>query len=210
MAEEAPNLFGRLGGEMKGVSNCPHCGVANPQLPMLWASDPLSNSTDEPTSRWGIFRCTTCGNGIMAKGAPGSGVTNPEIVEIFPKPKSAHDDLPPLAIKYLQQAYETLHAPDAAAVMAGSAVDAMLKDCEYEDGSLYERIDKAVEDHLLTDGMGKWAHAVRLESNRPRHADKENPNVTPEEAKKAVEFAEALGHFLFVLTARIEHAIGDD
>ena len=143
----------------------------------------------------------------MAKGLAGSNISYPILVEIFPKPKVAHIDLPELARTYLQQAYETLHAPDAAAVMAGSAVDAMLKEHSYDKGSLYERIDKAVENHLLTEGMGNWAHAIRLESNRPRHADKENPHVTPEEAQQVVEFAEALGHFLFVLTARINAAV---
>jgi hypothetical protein len=59
----------------------------------------------------------------------------------------------------LQQAYETLHSPDAAAVMAGSAVDAMLKPRGYYvDGSLYARVDKAVADHVLTKEMGDWAH----------------------------------------------------
>jgi hypothetical protein len=89
-------------------------------------------------------------------------------------------------------------------MVAGSAIDAMLKEKGYLKGSLYERIDKALEDNLLTKGMADWAHSVRLGSNRPRHADADNPNVSPEEAKQSVEFAEALGDFLFVLTAKIE------
>ena len=52
--------------------------------------------------------------------------------------------------------------------------------------------------------MGAWAHEVRLVSNDPRHADEDQPHVSPEEAKQSVEFAEALGNFLFVLTKRIE------
>src|ERR1700736_2603886 len=48
-------------------------------------------------------------------------------------------------VRSSKQAYETLHAPDAAAVMAGSAVDGMLKALGYTEGSLYSRIDKAVE-----------------------------------------------------------------
>ena len=91
--------------------------------------------------------------------------------------------------------------------MAGSAVDAMLKEKKYEKGSLYERIDQAVADHVLTEAMGDWAHEVRLGSNRPRHADKDNPHVSSDEAAQSVEFAEALGNFLFVLTAKIERGI---
>jgi hypothetical protein len=88
--------------------------------------------------------------------------------------------------------------------MAGSAVDAMLKRLGYEKGHVYDRIDAAVRDHKLTENMGKWAHEVRLGSNRPRHADKENPHVSDRQAKQSVDFAEALAFFLFVLTKQIE------
>jgi hypothetical protein len=104
---------------------------------------------------------------------------------------------------FLQQAYEALRAPDAAAMVGGSAVDAMLKELGYKDGSVYSRIDKAVAELKLTDGMGRWAHEVRLGSNRPRRADTEKPHVSLDEAKQSVEFAEALGYFLFVLTEQI-------
>ncbi|MFC7700921.1 DUF4145 domain-containing protein [Bradyrhizobium sp. GCM10028915] len=143
----------------------------------------------------------------MAKGAPNQQESNPEIVEVIPAPKTAHADIPEPARTFLQQAFGTLHAPDAAAVMAGSAVDGMLKAKGYVDGSLYARIDAAVGGHALTTEMGDWAHEVRLGSNRPRHADAEKPHVSPEEARQSVEFAEALGFFLFVLSKRVERGV---
>ncbi|MHA6731764.1 DUF4145 domain-containing protein [Devosia sp. A369] len=127
--------------------------------------------------------------------------------EIWPSAKEAHEDIPEPARTFLQQAFETLHAPDAAAVMAGSAVDGMLKAKGLIKGSLYDRIDKALGENILTKGMADWAHSVRLGSNRPRHADADNPLITPNEAKQSVEFAEALGSFLFVLTAKIDRGI---
>ncbi|WP_051913869.1 DUF4145 domain-containing protein [Nitratireductor basaltis] len=130
-----------------------------------------------------------------------------ELHKLWPDTKSAHEDIPDPARTFLQQAYETLHAPDAAAVMAGSAVDAMLKVHGYVEGSLYKRIDEALKDNVLTSGMAQWAHTVRLGSNRPRHADEKKPHVSPDEAKHSVDFAEALGNFLFVLTARIDRGI---
>jgi hypothetical protein len=144
----------------------------------------------------------------LAKALP----TNPkgdgyEIEKVIPSVRDAHEDLPERARTYLQQAFETLHAPDAAAVMAGAAVDAMLKEFGLEKGSLYVRIDEAVKAHILTQAMGEWAHEVRLGSNRPRHADADNPHVSLAEAKQSVEFAEALGKFLFELTARVKRGI---
>ena len=140
----------------------------------------------------------------MAKGVNQVHAENAEIAEVIPESKTAHSDIPEPAHTFLQQAFQTLHAPDAAVMTAGSAVDAMLKELGYRDGSVYERINKAVGEHKLTEGMGTWAHEVRLGSNRPRHADKEKPHATPEEAKQSVEFAEALGYFLFVLTKQVE------
>ena len=93
--------------------------------------------------------------------------------------------------------------------MAGGAVDAMLKHFGLVKGSVYDRIDEAVERHILTASMGKWAHEVRLGSNRPRHADKDNPRTTQKQARQSVEFAEMLGHFLFVLSSRVEKGIAD-
>lgn len=195
----------RLGKQLNVVARCPHCGIANPTLNRLWGTDkPLPRATEGPTQMWAAYGCTSCGGVVVAKGEDNDAHANAVIAEVMPGAKEAHADLPATARAFLQQAYETMHAPDAAAVMAGAAVDAMLKALGYGEGSLYDRIDKAMAEHKLTESMGKWAHEVRLGSNRPRHADAERPHVSPQEAKQSVEFAEALGYFLFVLTKRIE------
>lgn len=142
----------------------------------------------------------------MARGEPNVG-RGGDVTEIYPPEKTVHEDIPQPAARFLQQAFDTLNSPDAAAVMAGAAVDGMLKHLEYTEGSLYTRIDKAVEDHVLTKAMGNWAHEVRLGSNRPRHADEKRPHVSETEAAQSVEFAEALGYFLFVLSKRIERGL---
>jgi hypothetical protein len=145
---------------------------------------------------------------VTVEGRPiGNHPVQAELLAMFPDVRIAHEDVPENARRFLQQAMDTLHAPDAAAVMAGSSVDAMLKARGLEKGSLYERIDQALQNGTLTAPMADWAHEVRLGSNRPRHADSEHPHVSREEAQQSVEFAEALGQFLFVLTARIDRGI---
>ena len=191
--EAGPRLF--------GLGRCPHCAVATPNLNKVW-SDPVRQS---PAIIWAAYRCATCGDVVSVKGE--LQFDRFEAHELHPNAKAAHEDVPEPSRTFLQQAFDTLHAPDAAAVMAGSAVDAMLKFHDLVDGSLYKRIDEALVLNILTQSMADWAHEVRLGSNRPRHADKENPHVSAEEAKQSVEFAEALGNFLFVLTARIQRGI---
>jgi hypothetical protein len=190
---------------LPGLGRCPHCGVAAPLLVQIWRGTPPSAHSEPQV--WGCYYCSRCGGLITAKTSSEYNLVNGYIDEVYPAAPAAHEDIPDVARRFLQQAMDTIHAPDAAAVMAGAAVDAMLKKLGYEDGSVYSRIDKALEQNKLTLGMAEWAHAVRLGSNRPRHADKDNPHVSPDEAKQSVQFAEALGTFLFVLSAKIERGI---
>lgn len=196
-----------MGVQLLEVPRCPHCSIASPMLVRMWSSDgEVSGTNGEKGKYWGTYACRSCGGAVTANA---TWTPNNRFVvgDMFPAPKTAHEDIPEPARTFLQQAYDVLHAADAAAVMAGSAVDAMLKEHKYIDGSLYSRIDQALADNRLTKGMSEWAHSVRLGSNRPRHADKETPHVSPHEAKQSVEFAEALGNFLFVLTARINRGV---
>ncbi len=199
-----------MAGVLEGVSRCPHCSKADPTLTRQWISEGGTRRADGGVpSKWAAYACNACGGVVTARGKPNEGLHvghQPQIEATFPAARTVSDQLPPVAQTFLRQAIDTLHAPDAAAVMAGSAVDAMLKHLGYVKGSLYDRIDKALEDQLLTAGMAEWAHSVRLGSNRPRHADADTPHVSPDEARRSVDFAEALGNFLFVLTAQINDA----
>ena len=177
-------------------------------LTAAWASAGPTPRTDQGQGQnWASYHCSTCGSIVTVSALVIGGPIL--FTGVFPDAKTAHEDIPQPARAFLQQAYETLHAPDAAAVMAGSAVDAMLKAHGLVDGNLYNRIDEALAANLLTRGMADRAHSVRLGSNRPRHADADRPHVSPTEAKQSVEFAEALGNFLFVLTARVDRGLKD-
>ncbi len=88
-------------------------------------------------------------------------------------------------------------------MLCASAVDAMLKAKGYTSGNLYGRINKAADDHLITEGMKEWAHEVRLDANDQRHADEAAALPTTAAAQRSIEFAQALGQFLFVLPAQV-------
>jgi hypothetical protein len=127
-----------------------------------------------------------------------------EIVRSFPDLEKASDELPPMALKFLQQALESKHAPDGALMLAASAIDAMLKDKGYSAGSLYSRIKEAREAGLLTPDMEAWAHEIRLSANEPRHADEQFDGATSEDAEQILAFAKALAEYLYVLPARVK------
>lgn len=198
------NLKQRLGAQLTGLSNCPHCGISSPALLHCWQSQhALPRGDDGKPSVWAAYRCTTCGHVVSAKGAPGETVSNAVIVAIYPSAWQANDALPERASSYLSQARTTLASPDASVVMSASAIDAMLKDHGLRDGSLYSRIDQAVSNGTLTKGMAKWANRVRLDANSTRHADDNTPHMSIEDARRAFDFAEALGDFLYVLPSKM-------
>lgn len=194
----------RLGSQLLGVANCPHCGVASPLLALVWHSgQPVSRADGGIRSLWSAFTCTTCGSVVSARGQPGNTSANPPVVQIYPDDWEANTVLPTSVAKFLEQAHKTKASPDASALMSASAVDAMLKDKGLIEGSLYVRIEKAVTNGLLTAVLATWAHRVRLDANNPRHADDKNPHLNPDEAIRAFEFATALSEYLYVLPSRM-------
>ena len=127
--------------------------------------------------------------------------------EWFPFAKSINEDIPERPRTYLKQALESLHAPSGAVMLASSCVDAMLRAKGYRDGSLYARIEKAANDHLITSEMSKWAHDVRLDANDQRHADEQSALPSSDDAVRVIDFASALAELLFVLPGRINRGI---
>jgi len=104
-------------------------------------------------------------------------------------------------------------APSGAITLCAAAVDAMLKAKDYREGTLYDRIEQAAGDHLITEGMAKWAHEVRLDANAERHADEDYQHPTPKHAQRCIAFVVALGEIVFVLPERVnegrKQATGD-
>jgi len=184
------------------LDRCPHCSVANPNLRRQHHLE-TNNHAGNVRRIWAIYVCGTCGGVVSAWSIQ----HNQEAIEHFPQSASVDDDIPERPKAFLRQAQESLHAPAGAVMLAASAVDAMLKQRGYTDGSLYARIEKAAADHVLTSEMAPWAHAVRLDANDQRHADEAALLPTTEDAKRVLEFALALGEYLFVLPSRIARGI---
>jgi hypothetical protein len=199
-----------LANPMEDIDRCPQCNTAKPMLVMESAF-----RDRERAIVWASYRCRSCNDLVAAAGFlpsynAGYELTQqiaseaPFAMRILPEPVSVDDDLPERARSYLSQAINARHSPDGAIMLAASAVDSMLKARGYGSGSLCERINLAADNNLLTREMADWAHSVRLESNKPRHADLDDPHATLEEVDQSLEFVRALGQLLFVLPARIE------
>lgn len=186
------------------LPRCPHCNVASPNLESVHAFN--SEAGDRKRAfKWKVFVCTSCGKPVVAGCSIQEDLIQDDLV--FPTPRRLHTALPARVHAFLKQAIESLHAPAGSVMLCASAVDAMLKESGLKAGSLHRRIEEAAEKNLITEGMAKWAHAVRLDANDQRHADDNAELPTPEDAQRSIDFAMALGEFLFVLPSRIESGL---
>ncbi|MDQ1560005.1 MAG: hypothetical protein QOD32_3065 [Pyrinomonadaceae bacterium] len=187
------------------ISRCPHCNVDRPNLSMVMPVIETKDYKFEGHRYWIIYKCSRCG-GIVTASSPTAGGL---VSEIYPSQVEVDDSLPVTAKSYLEQALNSMHAPAGAVMLAASSVDAMLKAKGYKDGSLHSRINRAAEDHLITSDMATWAHQVRLDANDQRHADENATLPDAADARKCVDFAMALGQFLFVLPARVQRGLAE-
>lgn len=204
-----PALFGET---VYDVDRCPQCGVASPLLTLVFK--PVRHYKDAHLDTWWHFTasCSRCSRHVLFYGWTNSndtpsGETSPKflhIKDIYPEIESASEELPERAQCFLQQALDSKHAPDGALMLAASAIDAMLKAKDYKAGSLYNRIESAQSDGLLTCEMRDWAHEIRLSANEPRHADDTFDGATTSDAEQSIQFAKALGEYLFVLPSRVK------
>ena len=133
---------------------------------------------------------------------------NYDVLEIFPKSSEVDKSVPLKAQSYLTQAINSKSAPAGAVMLTVSAVDAMLKAKNYAEGSLYNRIEAAANNHLITPEMAQWAHEVRLDANDQEHTDEEATLPNSDDAEKVIDFALVLAEFLFVLTETLQRCIG--
>jgi hypothetical protein len=195
--KKLPTLRGQL-----DLSRCPHCSVDSPTL--LHLSNHATNSVSGNNPRvWATYACARCGGAVVAA----ANDMNQAVLEYYPSGTSVDDAIPDRARAYLVQALDSMSAPSGAVMLAASAVDAMLKAKELKAGNLYSRIDQAAATGLITGDMAKWAHDIRLDANDERHADDATALPSTEDAKRAVDFALALGQFMFVLPARVNRGI---
>lgn len=189
--------------EQLDLDRCPHCGVDRPTISIL-GNYQTQNFDKSIVKHWATYSCKRCGGAVVASAKQ----MNYDVLEIFPKSTEVDDSVPPVAQSYLTQAINSKSAPAGAVMLTASAVDAMLKAKNYTEGSLYDRIEAAVNHHLIAPEMAQWARKVKLDADDQVKADERASLPNAEDAEKAIDFALALADFLFVLPAKIQSGLG--
>ena len=192
------------------TDRCPFCKVATPNL-QLEAGFATANASRTWSREWGFYHCSRCGGVVTAAWTPSEwGSEYAGLAGIYPADEALETSIDPIAREFLRQCKDSLHAPSGAIMLAASAVDAMLKAKGYKDGSLYQRIQLASDEHIITKDMSKWAHQVRLDANDQRHSDEGAGLPTTEDAQRSLDFSLALAEILFVLPARVTRGLSQN
>lgn len=93
---------------------------------------------------------------------------------------------------------------DAAAVMARSALQFVVRDKGAGSGSLKEQVKALVDNGTLQSLMGDWAHEVRLLANESAHPEAPAPSdVDPQDVRDIVNFLDYLLLYLYDLPVQI-------
>lgn len=184
------------------LNRCPHCGVDSPSLQGVWTTSTTAHN-GHYKRYWIVYACSRCGGLVTAFSQKPNGY----VEEIFPGTGTLDEAIPNPARSYLQQAIDSLHSPAGAVMLAASSVDAMLKSKNYKEGSLYSRIKKAADEHLITADMAKWANQVRLDANDQRHADECATLPNTDDARRSIHFVQALADFLFTLPNKVTRGL---
>ncbi|MBI5352127.1 MAG: DUF4145 domain-containing protein [Chloroflexi bacterium] len=186
------------------LDRCPHCRVDHPNL-QVQATFKTTAHRGNNSRIWKTYMCGRCGGVVLASARQDGEWAQ----EIYPNSTIVDEAIPEPARTYLNQAIDSLHSPAGSVMLSASSVDAMLKAKNYKDGSLYTRINKAVEIHLITQEMSQWAHEVRLDANDQRHADEKVTLPTANDAQRCIDFVLAFGEFLFVLPSRVKSGLAN-
>jgi Domain of unknown function (DUF4145) len=181
------------------LDRCPRCGISKPLL-----SYQHQLEFKNPKQRfWNLYSCSNCAGLIIGE------LVGDRVKNIQPNVRNVATEIPGKARELLRQARNSLAQPAGSIMLSASTVDAMLKAKGLKKGTLYSRIEMAAKQGVITVDMKTWAHQVRLDANDQRHADDDASLPTEEDARLVLDFAEALGHLLFVLPARVTRGIRD-
>lgn len=189
--------------------NCPWCGLRDAQFNLLSADLGAEHLGTGAARWWSVMSCPRCAGVVVIETSPPN--ATPEIRITLPdegaEVRIAH--LPPDVAAYYSAAVRVLEAgvPDAAAVQLRRTLEAAAAHRGVAKGPLVQRIERLIEDGLITTDFGKVLDHIREVGNVGAHAG--DARVDEETARRALRFTTQVLRNLFEIPAELE-AIDSD
>ena len=137
------------------LERCPHCEIAFPNLSSCWEYRNNSHLGDNPRA-WRVYECKRCGGLVSASAKPTPSISEGDVKEFFPSYRVISTDIPKRPRHFLSNALGSLSSSSASILSSASAIDSMLKKKNYKEGSLYNRINAAKSDGVITKDLHDW------------------------------------------------------
>ena len=157
------------------------------------------------------YECGSCKGYVMVLWSVStfggrSGIHDYEVLPWPIKFEKYPDHWPESIGRYWLQAKSNILAEnwDAAAVMARSALQATLRDCEAKGKTLKQEIDDLANKGILPPIMKEWSDQVRELGNDSAHPNPSQDPTNPQDARDIVHFLDFLLEYLYNLPHRIK------
>jgi len=105
-----------------------------------------------------------------------------------------------------RQAHDSLNNEnyDAAAVMARSALQAVMRSQEAKGKDLYGEIEDLAEKGVIPTVIQEWSHEVRQLAKPAAHPQADEEETSPEDAEDIVKFLDFLLKYIYDVPAQIQ------
>lgn len=185
--------------------DCPWCGLRDAHMNAL-LKDGRALTANKPPRLWSVVSCPRCGGAVLLETNSESEVP-PRVRQAVPEDErigAQVEHLPADVSKFYTDARRVLDAgvPDASAVQLRKTLEAAAAHFGINDGPLVARIEKLLEQGLITRQFGDVLDHVRKLGNVGAHASDEI--VDEASANKALRFTTQVLRNLFEIPAELE------
>lgn len=197
------------------VGKCPYCFTKNV------AFVAQKSFVTKSGGKRAFFICGCCGEGVIWEyRSPTSSHASPTDVagdlfrakfftgEQWPAmvEGNAPESTPNNVANFFKQATDSLQNGnfDAAGMMFRKSLESATKEIDPPSAhlTLFKRVEKLVENHLITPALGEWANEIRLGGNEAAHDDE---MFSKEDAQALKGFTENFLRYAFTLPAAVAH-----
>lgn len=184
--------------------DCPWCGLRDAQMHAL-GTDLAASRSRGVRRLWSVVSCPRCGGAVLLE-TNGANQRPGAVLKAVPEDERAGaqvEHLPEDVGRFYADAQRVLDAnvPDAAAVQLRKTLEAAASHFGIGDGPLVTRIEKLIEEGLITKRFGEVLDHVRKLGNVGAHAS--DVTVDEESARRALRFTTQVLRNLFEIPAEL-------
>lgn len=191
--------------------DCPWCGLRDAQMTPILVDAAAGRPNGLPRT-WSAVSCPRCA-GVVLLETNDPNNTPPKVEMTIPEDERAGSQvghLPEDVARFYADAQRVLDAnvPDAVAVQLRKTLEAAAAHFEIDSGPLVARIEKLIEEGLITKQFGEVLDSVRKLGNIGAHAS--DVTVDEESAKRALRFTTQVLRNLFEIPAELNPETSED